>query len=278
MKKALLLIAVLAMTLPTFGQDKQSVQVLALDSEAHFEPQSAWKAARRDVNTLVATKTTLYRIVCSNKLGLGGGWHGSCGPLVEGNMFKADIQQKKVTIFAHNEATGKPVTLKFDITDSWPVQFLAAHIQQRKSNSSQYEYTVPGYAVSNCGGFASGSATANSTGNTATANGWGLGSTNCSTVGADSHTVDYSVSGATLSLLLPDGRMVVVNCDSRPSTTSQQQRSCREPIISDVQVEFDKDNARLVWSASVDGSTMGVETYKILGILAKIPAPDKAKQ
>jgi len=92
------------------------------------------------------------------------------------------------------------------------------------------------------------------------------------------HTVDYSVSGATLSLLLPDGRIVVVNCDSRPLPGSTQQRSCREPLTDEIQAEFDQDNARLVWNASIDGKTMGVETYKILGILAKIPAADKPKR
>ncbi|MFZ3244332.1 MAG: hypothetical protein WA185_04590 [Candidatus Acidiferrales bacterium] len=180
---------------------------------------------------------------------------------------------------AENTGTGKHVTIKFKIADSQPAQFFSTHIASKESNSSHYEYTVPGYAVSNCGGFASGNATANSTGTTTTANAWGLGTANCSTVSADSHTVDYNVSGATLSLLLPDGRMVVVNCDSRPSPDgSNQQRSCRGPLTDDVQAEFDQDNARLVWSDSMDGSTMGVETYKILGILAKIPAPDKPKQ
>lgn len=86
------------------------------------------------------------------------------------------------------------------------------------------------------------------------------------------------MSGATLSLLLPDGRIVVVNCDSRPLPGSTQQRSCREPLTDEIQAEFDQDNARLVWNASIDGKTMGVETYKILGILAKIPAADKPKR
>ncbi|MFZ0332624.1 MAG: hypothetical protein WAN10_19100 [Candidatus Acidiferrales bacterium] len=278
MRKAILLIAVLAVMLPAFGQDKQSVQVLALSSESHFQPLTAWKPARLSVISLVATKATLYRITCERTQRLGA-WHGDCLPLIEGHIFKAEVDGNNMILSAENTGTGKHVTIKFKIADSQPAQFFSTHIASKESNSSHYEYTVPGYAVSNCGGFASGNATANSTGTTTTANAWGLGTANCSTVSADSHTVDYNVSGATLSLLLPDGRMVVVNCDSRPSPDgSNQQRSCRGPLTDDVQAEFDQDNARLVWSDSMDGSTMGVETYKILGILAKIPAPDKPKQ
>jgi len=90
-----------------------------------------------------------------------------------------------MTISAENTGTGKRVSIKHEITDSGPAHFLSAHIADKKSNSSEYEYTVPGYAVSNCGCFASASATANSTGAITTANAWGLGTANCSTVSAE---------------------------------------------------------------------------------------------
>jgi hypothetical protein len=76
----------------------------------------------------------------------------------------------------------------------------------------------------------------------------------------------YSVTGATLSLLLPDGRIAVANCVSKFNWTpsnSQPQRSCRVPPIDDIQVEFKGNSAKLEWSVSVDGSKMDSETYKI---------------
>lgn len=79
----------------------------------------------------------------------------------------------------------------------------------------------------------------------------------------------YAVTGATLSLLLPDGRVAVVNCASKLnlwSTDPHPQRSCRIPPGDDIQVEFKGSNAKLLWPVSVDGSKMESETYKILAI------------
>jgi hypothetical protein len=79
----------------------------------------------------------------------------------------------------------------------------------------------------------------------------------------------YSVTGATLSLLLPDGRVAVVNCASKLnlfSTDPHPQRSCRIPPGDNIQAEFKGNNAKLLWSVSVDGSKMESETYKILAI------------
>ena len=80
----------------------------------------------------------------------------------------------------------------------------------------------------------------------------------------------YSVTGATLSLLLPDGRIAVANCQSKfnwSPNNSQPQRSCRIPPNDDIQVEFKGNNAKLLWSVSIDGSKTENETYKILAIL-----------
>ena len=79
----------------------------------------------------------------------------------------------------------------------------------------------------------------------------------------------YDVTGATLSLLLPDGRVAVVNCASKLnlfSTDLHPQRSCRIPPGDNIQAEFKGNNAKLLWSVSVDGSKMESETYKILAI------------
>jgi hypothetical protein len=83
----------------------------------------------------------------------------------------------------------------------------------------------------------------------------------------------YQVRGATLSLLLPDSRLVVVNCDAKTNWTDWHQgiyRSCRVPLANtDIQAKFDGDRATLIWSVSLDGKKKESETYKILGILSK---------
>jgi hypothetical protein len=46
-------------------------------------------------------------------------------------------------------------------------------------------------------------------------------------------------------------------------------RSCRTPLVDDIQVDFNGDKAKLIWSVSLDGKKMQSETYKILGVLDK---------
>ena len=82
----------------------------------------------------------------------------------------------------------------------------------------------------------------------------------------------YSVRGATFSLLLPDGRIAVVNCASKANLTQWSyaaRRSCRMPIVDEIEVEFSKDSAKLIWPVSIDGKKTESETYKIVGILKK---------
>jgi len=79
----------------------------------------------------------------------------------------------------------------------------------------------------------------------------------------------YDVQGATLSLLLPDGRIAVVNCASKLSLfnpTPQTRRSCRVPPVDDIQAEFKGKDAKLSWPVSVDGKKLESETYKILTV------------
>jgi len=83
----------------------------------------------------------------------------------------------------------------------------------------------------------------------------------------------FKVHGATLTLELPDGRLAVVNCESKFAEHMAgpvgNRRSCRMPLIENVQADFHGDNAKLIWSVSIDGKKMQSETYKILGILDK---------
>lgn len=140
---------------------------------------------------------------------------------------------------------------------------LSVQIVNRQSSATEYTYTVPGYAASSCN--------ASVDGNTASAN--------CVASDTPASSGSYSVHGATLSLLLPDGRIVVVNCYTKPNWTdwdhpTDAYRSCREPITNTIEAEFKGDDAKLEWPVSIDGKKKQNETYKIIGILSKGPAPD----
>ena len=83
----------------------------------------------------------------------------------------------------------------------------------------------------------------------------------------------FTVQGATFTLLLPDGRLVIVNCDSKfaehMAGRAGNHRSCRMPLVDTFEADFHGDNAKLVWPVSLDGKKMQSETYKILAILDK---------
>ena len=83
----------------------------------------------------------------------------------------------------------------------------------------------------------------------------------------------FEVNGATFTLQLPDGRLAIVNCASKFAEHMAgrvgNRRSCRTPLVDDIQADFHGDNAKLIWPVSLDGKKMQSETYKILGILDK---------
>ena len=83
----------------------------------------------------------------------------------------------------------------------------------------------------------------------------------------------YTVRGATFTLELPDGRLAVVNCESKfaehMAGRAGNRRSCRMPLVQSIQVDFHGDKAKLIWPVSIDGKKLESETYKILGILDK---------
>jgi hypothetical protein len=83
----------------------------------------------------------------------------------------------------------------------------------------------------------------------------------------------FQVHGATLTLQLPDGRLTVVNCESKFAEHMRgpagNRRSCHEPLVEKIEVDFHGDNAKLTWPVSIDGKKMQSETYKILGIFDK---------
>lgn len=87
------------------------------------------------------------------------------------------------------------------------------------------------------------------------------------------HEVPFHVRGATLTLQLPDGRLAVVNCESkfaeRFAGVEGNHRSCRVPLVEDIEADFHGDKAKLEWVVSLDGKKRQSETYKVLAILPK---------
>ena len=144
-------------------------------------------------------------------------------------------------------------------------QKLAVKIINRQNNDTDYTYVVPGHWNSNS------NTNVNCFDNVNNVN--CNGSTRTTGSGTPAQQVSYHVRGATFSLQLPDGRVAVVNCEGkfaeRFAGPGGNHRSCRMPLVDDIQAEFDGDKAKLKWSVSIDGKKMASETYKILAVLAK---------
>jgi hypothetical protein len=87
----------------------------------------------------------------------------------------------------------------------------------------------------------------------------------------------FKVHGATFTLQLPDGRLAIVNCESKfaehMAGAAGNRRSCRMPLVDEIEVDFHGDNAKLIWPVSLNGKKMQSETYKILAVLAKPQVP-----
>lgn len=142
-------------------------------------------------------------------------------------------------------------------------QTMNVKVIQRQNNETGYSGYVPGHSNSSSNTNAScyGGSTNVDCSGTTTTNG---------TYTAP-RTISYSVTGATLSLLLPDGRVAVVNCVSKYKLKMDyvNRRSCRMPLVDDVQAEFKGKDAKLIWTVSIDGKKFDSETYKILAVLDK---------
>jgi hypothetical protein len=157
--------------------------------------------------------------------------------------------------------------------NSASAQKLAVRIIDRQDNDTDYTYVVPAHWFSNsntnvnCGG-----SDTNVNCN---------GSTNTTGTITPAHQVPYHVRGATFTLQLPDGRAAVVNCESkfaeRFAGRAGNHRSCRIPLVENIDAEFHGDKAKLIWVVSLDGKKMQSETYKVLAILDK-PKIDQKPQ
>src|SRR5580693_8576305 len=62
----------------------------------------------------------------------------------------------------------------------------------------------------------------------------------------------FKVNGATLTLELPDGRLAIVNCESKFAEHFAgpvgNRRSCHVPLVDAVRADFHGDNAKLMWN------------------------------
>ena len=148
------------------------------------------------------------------------------------------------------------------VTPIYAAENLDAEIIDRQNSATRYTYLLPGYS--------------DSTSNTSV-NCYGNPSVYCSgstrTTGSNvpARAGSYQVQGATLALKLLDGRVVVVNCDSKysPKFDHVNRRSCRIPLVDLIQAEFSGNKAKLKWSVSLDGTKLESETYKILAVFNK---------
>lgn len=79
------------------------------------------------------------------------------------------------------------------------------------------------------------------------------------------------IRGAVLTLLLPDGRRVEVQCDGRyaPRGDYVNQRSCRVPRTDNVLAEFNRrgTKVKLYWPASLDGGKLESEKYDFVALV-----------
>ena len=84
-------------------------------------------------------------------------------------------------------------------------------------------------------------------------------------------TPTYLLSGTTLSLGLPDGRIALVNCVSRHSANGNyiNRRSCGMPMSERADAEFAGQSAKLSWALASNGNKTESETYRVVALLAK---------
>lgn len=138
---------------------------------------------------------------------------------------------------------------------------VSVRIIQRQDSDTNYNYVVPGFSNQHSTGSANCYGAAYNINCSGTAQTTGFST--------PARSGSFSVHGATLSLLLPDGRTAVVNCQSKyaPQGNHVNRRSCRTPFIDDIQAEFNGNKAKLEWVVSLDGKKTTSETYKILAVL-----------
>jgi hypothetical protein len=187
---------------------------------------------------------------------------------VPDDVFKAMVAKDKglpnsLSVSAPPVRPSAPTQTLVRVEPQKPSARTDVKILDRQNSETGYSYVVPGHsnAVSNTNVNCYGGAyNVNCSGSTTT-----------SGFSTPPRRVSYDVVGATLSLQLPDGRIAVVNCDSKYKLKGDyiNRRSCRIPLVSEIQADFDGNKAKLRWLVSIDGKKFESETYKILAVLDK---------
>jgi hypothetical protein len=172
------------------------------------------------------------------------------------------------------------VLLPFAISVYAAAQKFDVKIIDRQNSATGYTYYIPAFSDSTSNTDVNCNANPNNVNCS--------GTTRTRGTSTPARTISYQVFGATLSLQLPDGRIAVVNCESKHKMKGGavavaealggrdvnqgdhvNRRSCRIPPVNGIQAEFDRDKAKLMWPVSLDGKKLESETYKILAVLDK---------
>jgi hypothetical protein len=136
-------------------------------------------------------------------------------------------------------------------------QKLEATVLYRQNSDNDYRAVVPGYSKASPEGYV------DCAGDTT--------NPECfATTRSNPGEVSYTVVGTTVSLLLPDGKVAVVNCVNKHSAygNSLSRRSCGMPLVEHVQAEFKGNTAKLKWPVG-PAAKIESETYKIVALLDK---------
>jgi hypothetical protein len=153
------------------------------------------------------------------------------------------------------------VCLAFGV-NSASAQKLEVSVLYRQNSGTDYKALVPGFTNPSSPDCAADLANADC-----------YNQTHATETDSTPSPVPYSVTGTTLSLLLPDGRVAVVNCINKYSKYSPKgdyiSRGCGMPLVERVQVEFKGKIARLEWPVGSDGKKIESEKYKIVAVLEK---------
>ena len=176
-----------------------------------------------------------------------------------------------------NKTAQSPPISPIDPTGLAGRKELTVRIIDRQNHETHYTYFLPGYSTA----YANTNVNCFGSDNTANCS----GSTRVTQTNMPARSGSFDVQGATFALQLPDGRVVVVNCDSKFAERflgpAGNHRSCRTPLIDEIQAEFSGANAKLKWPVSIDGKKMESETYilqkgryqiEVMTNLDKVPA------
>jgi hypothetical protein len=151
------------------------------------------------------------------------------------------------------------------VAASAQAQKLQVKVVERQNIETEYTYVVAGQSYSNS------NLNVNCNGSDSNVNCNGSGNTTTTSIPAQRGS--YRVRGATFTLQLPDGRIAVVNCESKfaehMAGAAGNHRNCRVPLVDDIEAEFHGDKAKLKWNVSIDGKKSATETYKILAVFPK---------